>query len=227
MSFRPFAPFDPFRRPADAVGGGSPFPQIVGTAATYTETSLLTSHPVTLPSGIVSGELLLMIIRQGGSNVTKTPPSGWTAVLSGSFMEVYNRTADGLEGATADVELSTARKLLAVTMRISPAAAVEASTFNSLNSPSLSPAWGSDDTLWIAGSSVQQNDSTFAYLGDPTSYTRVAYLETTDGAGASDRTDAQLVIAYRTLATATEDPDAWPTSGTQSGNRSQTIAIRP
>lgn len=206
----------------------SGFPQIGGTPATYIEASLLTSHPVTLPSGIVSGELLLMIVRQGGSNVSKTPPSGWTLISGAGFMEVYSRTADGTEGATADVGITTARKLLAVTLRIAPAAAVEVATIsNTLDSPSLSPAWGSDDTLWIAASSVQQNDSTFEYTGDPTSYTRIAYLETTDGAGASNLTDAQLVIAYRELATATEDPDAWPTSGTQSGNRSLTLAIQP
>ena len=65
----------------------SGFPQIVGTPATYNGASSA-SHAVTLPSGIVSGERLLMIVRQGGSNVSKTPPSGWTALLSGSFMEV-------------------------------------------------------------------------------------------------------------------------------------------
>ena len=113
-------------------------------------------------------------------------------------------------------------------MRISPCTAVEIATIsNTLNSPSLSPSWGSDDTLWLAASSVQQNDSTFEYTGDPTDYTRIEYLETTDGAGVGDTSDAQLVVAYRELATATEDPDAWPTSGSQTGNRSITIAIQP
>ena len=206
----------------------SGFPEIVGTAATYIEATASTSHPVTMPSGIVFGELLLMIIRQGGSNISKTPPSGWTRISDISFMEVYSRTADGSEGSTATVTLSAARKFLAVTMRISPAAAVEVATISSsLNSPSLSPSWGSDDTLWLAASSVQQNDSTFAYTGDPTSYTRVAYIETTDGAGSSDTTDAQLIVAKRELTTATEDPAAWPTTGTQTGNRSITIAIQP
>ena len=169
-----------------------------------------------------------MIVRQGGSTVTKTRPTGWTLVSADLFLEVYSRTADGTEGATADVSLSTARKLVAVTLRISPAAAVEAATTStSLNSPSLSPSWGSDDTLWLAASSVSQNDAVFEYTGDPTGYTNLAYLETADGAGSGNTNDAQLVVAYRELATATEDPDAWPTSGTQTANRSQTIAVQP
>jgi len=227
MSFRSFAPFDPFRFPAIGAPPPSPFPQIVGSVATYNGASSA-SHAVTLPSGIVSGERLLMIVRQGGSNVSKTPPTGWSLISGTGFMEVYSRTADGTEGATGTVGISGARKLLAVTMRISPWTAVQVATIsNTLNSPALSPAWGSDDTLWLAASSVQQNDSTFEYTGDPTDYTRIEYLETTDGAGVGDTSDAQLVVAYRELAAATEDPAAWPTSGTQTGNRSITIAIQP
>jgi hypothetical protein len=212
--------------PSRRRGGASSFPQIVASS-NYVEATEITDHPVALPSGIVSGERLLMLVRQGGTNVSKTPPTGWTLVISSGPMETYQRTADGSEASTATVTLASARKLVAVTMRIAPAVDVNAATVNLLDSPTLSPSWGSDDTLWLAASSVAQNDAVFEYTGDPTDYIRLAYLETTDGAGAGDTTDAQLVVAYRELAAATEDPSAWPTSGPQTLNRSQTIAVQP
>ena len=82
--------------------------------------------------------------------------------------------------------------------------------------PSLSPAWGSDETLWIA---YLFKSSTSAVTGYPASYTDGTNTTTSDATSG-----ATAASARRELETATEDPGAFTAGGSSA---TFTVAIRP
>jgi hypothetical protein len=207
----------------------SGFPQILSVTEYGEGAAAATSHTRTLPSGIVSGQMLLIINRLAGGNQTINVPSGWTQV-SGTRVDqltsAFFRIADGSE---TDVTIThgTSTRLLSTLLVISPASSVEGS-FNtaSADPPSLSPSWGSDDNLWLAVSSLRSTDAVSSYNASPAGFDLVSYTETNDG-GADSTADCQLFIASREEAAATVNPGAFGINGTASVPRSGTFAIQP
>jgi hypothetical protein len=96
-----------------------PVVESVATGGNATPTSPLS---VPLPSGISSGDLLIVFVSNGSSR-TATTPTGWTLVAgtsnSGGFYRVYQRIADGTEGSTLSVTLSNTANFNSVAFRIS------------------------------------------------------------------------------------------------------------
>lgn len=229
MSLQPFRPMDPFRRAADAAGGGAPFPQILSTTEYGVGVSSATSHTRTLPSGIVSGQMLLIINRLAGGGQQALTPAGWAIVpgtIANQLTFAFYRISDGTE---TDVVISfgTSTRCLSTLLVISPASAV-AGSFNTgtADPPSLSPPWGSDDNLWLGVGSLRSTDAVSSYNSPPTGFDLESYTETTDG-GADSTAACQLFIASREEAAATVNPSAWGINGTASVPRSGTFAIQP
>lgn len=158
------ANFLPGWMPGAAGAGGAPgqFPIVEGTN-TGSE-PFGNSHNVPLPSGIQSGDLLLIIATLGSTlgAATTSAPAGWTELYSSIGANplrrhaCYFKTATGSEGATQSLSWSGASCICtSISYRISnwqgvpEDAATATGTSNSANPPSVTPSWGVAKTLWI------------------------------------------------------------------------------
>jgi len=197
---------------------------VTEATATSVEASATTSHTVSLPASIVSGDLLIVWFGvEHTSDSTVAWPGGWTE-LDETFetsveAAVAYRIADGTEGASITVTSGQSQKSGHTSYRISgtsgnaPEAAVAsaASSFTS-NPPNVTPSWGAKDTLWLA-SQLNPTEGTVAggtYV--PASYTDLTYLSSWGTSGSSS-------VAERELNAASEDPDVW-----QLGNTADSVA---
>ncbi len=101
------------------------FPVVADSALTQASADQ-TSHAINLPSGIASGNLLLLWFTMDGAvGNAVTTPSGWTlmqstiAATNADFGILYCRTADGSEGSTVTItSTGTAQSSAAVCLRI-------------------------------------------------------------------------------------------------------------
>lgn len=192
-------------------------------------TSDSTEHTVNLPSGIQSGDLLLVIFN-ADSTPTITFPEGWTQLFQTLGPTTYKhmfgawyRIADGEEGATITVTTSASEQSAHTSYRITdysgtPEVGTSSATFNSSpNPPSLAPSWGAKDTLWFAVCGYGNNYTITAY---PTDYTdgRNDYADSTHGCGVGS--------ARRELNAASEDPGTFTLSGDMRWV-ANTVAIQP
>lgn len=128
------------------------FPALVS----YTRGASTTSpKTVTVPSGAV-GDLLLLY-SCGWSDIYLTGPSGFTALpisprADGVNLRFWYRITDGSEAASYSLTSGTGNFICWLMARYSTAALVEVAYTNVSNDPpTLTPSWGSADTLWIAG----------------------------------------------------------------------------
>ncbi len=200
------------------------FPSVNGRATSSNNSS--SPMAATLPTGIVVGELLLAICDVAG-NGSVTTPTGWTSLLNATSgtaatdrrLVVFYRTADGTEGSSVSIANSLS-SMAVITLRISgwkgtPAAATATGGTTSPDPPSLSPSWGSADTLWIAAAACRGTSvSVF-----PSGFSNTQSSQITGGV------NSFAVSAELDATTATEDPGTF----TQQSNNwaAATIAIQP
>ena len=192
----------------------------------------VTSHTVSLPAGISSGDLLIVIFAVD-ANPGVTWPGGWTEIaevlqVASVTLAVAYRQADGGEGATITVTSGTAKKSAHTTYKISghenPATqAPEMSTgvngFGTNPDPdSLSPTGGSKDYLWLA---VHAHDGIQTTDAFPTNYTNGISSEGTNAVASAGAGSAE-----RQLTTATEDPGAFTISNNEQW-AAATVAVHP
>ena len=209
------------------------FPTVVATNST-SETTSGVDPVVTLPAGIASGDLIIAFVAHD-LNATATWPGPWVEIVDQS-----NGTTPGLHVAyliasggetTVTVTMSAAARSQHLAIRISAAswhgttppevaAAVTGISANP-NSGSLTPSWGSEDTLWITTFGQDDPAVRFPVTGWPTNYT-----DNNLSNGTGDASTAGIALATRELATATEDPGAFTTTGSD-GFVASTIAVRP
>lgn len=201
-------------------------PTIFSTAAT--------AHLVAMPATVNAGDLLVTVIDTAG-NVTNgavTKPAAWELLSSThtgtARLGHYYRIADGTEdGTTVDFVTFATVKAAAQVYRISawhgttPPEVGTAATGSSVNpdSPTLTPSWGAEDTLWLAAFGAPLND-THTVSVYPTSYTNGTLTSTTSTGAAS------VASARRELNATSDDPSAFTTSSSQTWV-AQTVAIRP
>ncbi len=211
------------------------FPQ-VATVNGGNEPTDVTNHTVNLPSGIVSGDLLLVFFTTDGTGVVVTFPGGWTLIVnltpnSGLVGRAYFRRADGTEGATITVTTDLANQSAHTSYRITghhtstdPEGAVTNSTVAGLNPdpPNLNPAnWDVEDTLWfVYGIANGASATTPRFTADPSSYINARDDISTGPNGVVTRS------LRRELASASDDPSAF-TLDTSVTWSAATIAIRP
>jgi len=97
-------------------------PVIEGVAVTYFSANQ-TTHTVNLPSGIASGDLLLLWFNKDGTTGTITTPSGWSIAVSTITATdqsiLFSKTASGSEGTTVSVTTSISESSTCIAYRIS------------------------------------------------------------------------------------------------------------
>ncbi len=204
---------------------------VIETTSTYTGTSS-TSHSVTLPSGIVSGDFLLALYSADGLGAI-TEPTGWTLDSKGGMNGVsagfgyFYRVADGGEGSSLTVSMGVSESLAVVVLRISSASgSIEDSVSNfssqntSPNASSLTPSWGSAANLWLV--SYNMGSGSARLSAAPENYVITAATENPNTGIANTET----AVVFRQLVAATEDPPAATLAA--SGRCSMiTVAIEP
>lgn len=206
----------------------------VATAVTETAfASTVTSMPANLPGSISSGDLLIAAVETRYAT-TWTVPTDWVEFDSqagGSSvgeLTLFYKIADGTEGATATWTAGTGntgiwqvRKITNWHGTTAPESATNSGDWTTDPDPSsLSPSWGSDNTLWleVAGNAATSSLTT----GASTNYTGYE-LDTASSGGAQ----VNISSAYRENATGTEDPDEMTNAGNIRYWSAATIAIRP
>jgi hypothetical protein len=202
---------------------------VVQATNTSANTSVVTSHTVSLPAGIVSGDLLLILFGLQTAG-TITTPTGWTALFnilwdsSDKRLAAFYRTADGTEGSSVSITTSSTSKSAHNSYRISgQSRAPEATTAimtDHPNPPSLSPAGGSKKILWLAVGTYRAGTTVSTY---PTNYTNGIDVQT----GATFSGDTGVASARRSLEAASEDPSAFTLAAASTACAAATIAIKP
>lgn len=183
---------------------GSAYPTVEATNTSSAASAA--SASVSLPTGIVSGNLLIALCVLFDDR-THTWPAGWTELYdadtgSQSSSAAY-RVADGSEGASITVNFGGGSSASAhITMRISnyqgtpEVGTAVGGISTSPNPPSITPSWGSDDILVLAMVGAR---TTSVVSAAPSSYTDLL----TVAAGGSGPSAA---IARREVTGTTEDP---------------------
>lgn len=209
---------------------------IVASEASSSQSTNTTTHTVTMPSGVASGDLLVAAIEFDGRPVRSGQIiDNWTEILNtsdsgdGVSLYAYWKRATGSEGSSQTISTDVAQCSSHKTWRITgdntgtvPASAVfqGSSPGTSADPPSLNPgSWDVEDTLWLA--LVASDDGSITVTGFPGSYTNTGQVNadgSTDG--------VTLGWARRENATASENPGAF-TLSSATPFCTATIAIRP
>lgn len=195
---------------------------IVETTATFENNSSTTSHSVTLPSGIQSGDLLLMILRPGDGR-TITLPSGWNLLSSRSnngVSYVIYKTASGTEGTSQNISLSSGARLAAITYRISNWEDLEAANSNLNDPPSLTTSWASYATLYIAAMTNRRSDNNVSQ--GPLEFGDLISIANPSG----NNSRVRVSSAHLESNNQTVDPGGFTISGNHNSYASFTIAIK-
>jgi 6-phosphogluconolactonase (cycloisomerase 2 family) len=204
---------------------------VVQSTATASGAILGSSATVNLPTGIQNNDLLIAIITArdvGGANAGVTTwPSGWTEMSdiqltgTGPTVSIAKRQADGAEPANITVTFGVSSgNYASLVYRISGSNLQPSlATNNNIGSttgdpPSLSPAFGTQDYLWLAVTGLDERDT----ITGPTNYTNLILVP-----GASD---VQTAGAQRNLNTATENPGPFSFVWSRDWS-SATIAVPP
>lgn len=203
------------------------FPTIESTATGRT-TGNATSHPITMPTGIEVGDLLLCVFGVDGSptvSIDGTSSAGWN--ISTTF-EAGNSCAASVVWTIAEstsptltLTTGTSEESSHVVHRISGGSGVEFTalegTTTGVNPPSHVSTYGNADTLWIA---TQVRNGAFSKPTNPSNYVNGGHIAANTSGGASTTT------VYRESRATSEDPGFFGTQ-TSSAMVSFTIAVRP
>lgn len=144
------------RRLSDGKGGGVAAlgARVRLEPAVYENLSNLASHAINLPTA-PAGSLLVAFARLGGTGSRTASISGWTSLASNAATNVLYKVSNGSEGATATMTLDTLRTAHAFVICIedADASAIQVSgeigSGVTINTPTLTPAWGEADNLWL------------------------------------------------------------------------------
>jgi len=211
------------------------FPVVESTATSVTSSSI-TTHTITTPSGVVSGDLLIAFI---GIEDLTTPGGGQFSGVSDGFTEikdacqggpnacagVFFKVSDGTEGANITVTSVDAERAAHCMYRISgfdsaidPEISAGATATSAAPNPdSLTPAGGAKDFLWMVFTAFERDDETIT--GFPTNYGS-NQINNAQASGAT------IGVATRNLNAASEDPGAFTLSGSEPW-QAFTLAVHP
>lgn len=195
---------------------------LVSTSSSNSSASS-SQHNVSIPPG-PAGDLLIVLTSTRNSGLGT--PSGWTSLFSrahgSSDLGLYGfyRVTDGSETSPLVMTSGVTGEGVHYVFRIQnfqgvPVATTATGTSTAGNSPSLSPAWGAANTLWI---SVYGSTGTGNVTAYPASYN-------SNIQGISPGSLFRIAVSRRELNTATEDPGAF--TNTSAPWNAATIAIRP
>jgi hypothetical protein len=208
--------------------GSTAYPTISSTA-TFAASVGATTHSVTLPSSIVSGNLLIVILRvgTGTGTITATTPAGWTVLGSRNSTGItyaFYKIATGAEGATVSVTVSAAAYLSAISYNITNYTGVPEISFESTNinnPPSISSSWNATKNTFISVLTYRRSDGTADTA--PTNYSTLLTAKPTSS---TNTNRASIATAVRNYESKTDDPAAFTTTGTIDTPHSATIVVR-
>lgn len=198
--------------------------------------SSVTSMSVNMPATVDAGDLLLTFVVVRNAITWNTIPTNWNKITEqaggGSVGEtsIFYKIADGTEdGGTATWVASALTTAAWQTMRITTwhgttvpeVGTASSGDSSSANPPTLTPSWGSAETLWIvvAGHTAA---SAAAFTAAPTNYITFANNGASSGGSA-----CSIASATRQLTATSEDPGTFTAGGSNRWWAAQTIAIRP
>lgn len=205
------------------------------TRATFTVGSTSATWTITQPSGVVSGDLLVCLVR--GSTNAIVSFTGWTQLAldtsdaSDDTTAVYYRLSDGADPVSLVWNANT--KGCAITYRITGAidpatqapqistVAIGTTTANTCNPGSISPTGGSKDYLFLALGAM---DGVGAFTAVPTNYTNLAAIQSS---GAAASTNSSLGSGSRQLTAASDDPGVFTHAAATTAWTAFTVAIHP
>lgn len=195
---------------------------------------------IPLPTGISSGDGLLVIVNANGQTVTT--PGGWNLLISADMtasslngrIYAFTRDADGSEGTTLSVSFSGNAKWSSIAYRITGAhtvanwgAAATSTTSAAVNQVCDCPnlAMGSSaDHLWIAFYGAL---NTFTQTSTPTGYSGLL-TSTSTGGGSANSKSTSASWRKGTTATSSEDPPSVTiNSGIDVGHIDFTVGVPP
>lgn len=203
----------------------STFPQVAGRASGGT--SILTSDPPLDMGGLPRTVGNVMVLAFRSNSATHTGPSGWTkevelAHSTAGKMSVWSKTVAASEPSSPAFAQSGRDRCGWVCIEVEDVHGdVQVTIAEGLNPPSLTPAWGSAETLWLTACSVAASDNV---LSAPTNYTN-----RTGGASAASTASSRVrcAMAQRENAAVSEDPAVWAVSGTSYYPIAATVGVRP
>ena len=204
----------------------SSYPVVESTAVYTSAGTAVTTAPITMPANIITGDLLIMVVKLGATN-TATTPTGWTLLSSRSSTGdsyIYYKVSNGSEGSTVNLTPSASSHVSAITYRISNYEGTPEAAFASTNvndPPSLTTSWSSTKNLFIAACTTRQSNN--AFTAAPTNYSN---LKTIGDPSSGTTTHVRLATATREVNSDTENPGAFTTTGTLDNPQSATIAIK-
>lgn len=207
------------------------FPTVVSRADSLS-TSNATSHTVNLGSTPNTNDLLIVAAFFDGTPTITWPTAlgTWTQLYTGdngisSRVDIRYKLANG-EGSSIALTTDAGERMATAAWVIDdgtftgvPEIATATGSSANPDSPSLSPSWGSQDTLWLSLACSDSGDLTISAY--PTSYSQTAVLDATGGAGG-----VTMGRAERQFAASSENPSAYTFSASKSWIAS-TIAVRP
>ncbi len=189
-------------------------------------TSSTTSHVLTLPTGIISGNIIFGFVSLPDDGIGFSWPAGWTELAEngagGGSGSVGYRIADGTEGSTITVTLDTASLGVWATILVTGSKetapeinTVELDSGTGIDPGSLTPSWGTKENLWFA---IMLSDGNIGSgPTSPTNYTEIMERRNAQGS---------IVVAERLLSAASENPGQFSTSNSKF-HIAWTLAIEP
>lgn len=211
---------------------------LVQTTATTNGSAASASPVVNLPTGIVSGDLLIVLFRTAIGSSGVGWPAGWTELVesiadaSDDAQAIGYRQAGASEPATISLTTASA-KFAAIAYRISGAAnpanqapqvsAVATGTSATPDPASLTPTGGAKDYLWL-WLGGWEGEQTSPPAGNPTNY--ATPLGADSGTGGAIPTNVRVASARRSINAASEDPGSWTISVSDDWT-AWTLAVHP
>lgn len=212
------------------------FPAIAASNSSVQATNA-TSHTISLPSSIASGNLLFAaIVADSRPTLSGTLVDDWTFLIANSpnndamRLYVYFKNATGSEGSTVGFTTNVAQCTAHRTYRLTgqhestnPFATSENSEnsiLTTIDPPVTNPStWDVEDALWIVFAG--NDDGTTTVTTFPTSYINTGQL-----AGGNQADGVNIAWCTRENAVASEDPSTITFSAIE-GTAVAVIAIRP
>jgi hypothetical protein len=215
------------------------FPVIQTTAETAVSTAG-TSHVITLPASIASGDGILILLDKGSTSGTFDSLAGWTELLDenlGNGIAVWYRDADGTEGSTVTFTHTTSTRSATIAYRITgnkkfsvrapELSTVATGTSTGPDATTCTPTGGAKDYLWIsfAGMAGEEADDDTWGNTPPTNYLPNPPTQKSCGV-AGTNLGGLILAASRSLNAASEDAGAFNVD-VSAAWRAYTIAVHP
>lgn len=206
------------------------FPEVVAETSSSDGNGFsgVTSHNVSLPSGIQAGDLLIVVFTTVALTVPGTHgfPAGWSTIVTGSNGTARLSIAWGIAGggeASVTVTSSQSANSAHTAYRITGAAdplvrapessAIVTGNSNAPDPAGLVPTGGRDNFLWLAAT----GGKAIKPYATPNGYANILQ---------NSFTGVSVASARRTANVATEDPGPFAATGSDNWIAA-TVAVRP